>query len=228
VSTAEAIATIINIAGLVFLGAQVMLARRALSDNAKAQEREWERQRRKSTLDMLAATSQYRESLKAGLPWNDRDPKEVAAFLARANGDREKLVPVREFLNYYEDLAVGARQGVFDIETISMSEGSRIIATAENYRVYVEDIRREIGKSTLYENLECLAEILRSLRKSPIAASCDVVPKTSTGRSRLALKLDTKRLWMNLGWLRPGSARATAEVGRSTMPGVNANSKPAR
>jgi Domain of unknown function (DUF4760) len=163
-STSDAIATAINLAALIFLGAQVMLARKALSEAAKAQEQEWERQRRKSSPDALFATAQYRESLKAVLPWNDSDPKEVAAFLKQADGDHEKLAPVREYLNHLEDLAVGVKQGVFDLETISLSEGGRIIDTVATYRPYMESVRREIRRPTVYGEIEDLADMLKALR----------------------------------------------------------------
>jgi hypothetical protein len=48
----------------------------------------------------------------------------MARFFRRSNGDYEKLMPVREYLNHLEDIAVGVKQGVFDLDTISMLEGT--------------------------------------------------------------------------------------------------------
>lgn len=129
-SAAEMITAAINFAALVFLGAQIMLSRRALRETAESQQEEWNLQRKKASIEASISTARYREALKSVLPWNDRDPEVVAAFLKEANGDRAKLTPVREYLNHLEDLAVGIKQGVFDLGTISMLEGTRIIDVA--------------------------------------------------------------------------------------------------
>jgi hypothetical protein len=79
--------------GLVFLDTQVMQARKALSETAEGQEREWERQRKKASIDAIVATAQYRESLKAVLPTNDRDAKTVTEFLEKTKGENVNLIP---------------------------------------------------------------------------------------------------------------------------------------
>ena len=161
-STAETITAAVNFAALVFLGAQVMLARRALKETSKGQQQEWERQRKKASIDVSISTAQYREKLKAVLPWNDRDPGGVAAFLRSANGDREKLAPVRQYLNHLEDIAVGVAQGAFDLKTISMLQGSRIVDTVANYTPYIENIRQELRRPEIYSYLEALAQLLKA------------------------------------------------------------------
>jgi hypothetical protein len=160
VSTAEVITVAISFAGLVFLGVQVGLARQALKETAVAQQQEWERQRKKASIDAIVATSKYREALKAVLPWNDRDPEEMANFLKSAGGDHAKLMPIREYLNHLEDIAVGVKQGVFDLETISMLEGSHIIDVAASYAPYIESVRHELRRSTIYEGIEYLAKLI--------------------------------------------------------------------
>jgi Domain of unknown function (DUF4760) len=162
VSTAEMITMAINFAALVFLGAQVMLARQALRRTAVAQQNEWERQRKKASIDASVSTAHYREALKAVLPWNDRDPEEVADFLRKANGDPSKLAAVREYLNHLEDIAVGVKQAVFDLETISMLEGARIIDTVTSYGPYIESIRKELHRPKIYDDIEDLAEMLKA------------------------------------------------------------------
>jgi hypothetical protein len=164
VKASEWITAVINVAALLFVGAQVLLARRALKETGEAQQREWVRRRKQVTIEAVVSTAHYRESLKSVLPWNDRDPQEVAAFLKQAAGDHAKLAPVREYLNHLTDLAVGIKQGVFDLETVSMLEGSRIIGTAESYSHYIADIRRELNNPWTYEDIEELAEMLREQR----------------------------------------------------------------
>lgn len=181
-STAETITAAINFAALVFLGAQVMLARRALREAAEAQQREWKRQRKKASIEASVSTAGYREALKAVLPWNDRDPKEVAAFLKEADGDHAKLSPVRGYLNHMEDIAVGIKQGVFDLETISMLEGGRIIDTVASYAPYIESVRQELRRPTIYDDIEDLAELLKAHRQgSPTVSNEDAEDRAAIG-----------------------------------------------
>jgi len=161
VSAAETITAVINLAALAFLGAQVMFARRALKETSQAQQDEWDRQCKKASIDVSISTAQYRDELKAFLPWNDRDPEGVAAFLKAVHGDHEKLSPVRRYLNHLEDIAVGVKQGVFHVETISMLQGSRIIDTVANYMPYIRNIRQELGRPEIYMYLEELAGLLK-------------------------------------------------------------------
>jgi Domain of unknown function (DUF4760) len=184
----------INLAALVFLGAQVMLARQAIKETADAQNKEWERQRKRSTLEALVSTAQYREELKAVLPWNDRDPKEMARFFEKYKDDHSKLWPVREYLNHLEDLAVGVKQGVFDLETIIMADGNRILDVVVSYGPHIERVRREIESPTVYNDIEDLAELIKAQRgEAGLTASQKVehaghLAPDHPGRSRPALQ----------------------------------------
>ncbi|GIJ51643.1 hypothetical protein Val02_85290 [Virgisporangium aliadipatigenens] len=161
--TSEAITSLVNIAALFFVGAQVLLARRAIRNTTAAQQDEWSRLRKQATIDASISTAQYRESLKADLPWNDRDPGEVAEFLRAAAGDPEKLAPVRQYLNHLEDVAVGVKQKVLDIDTLSMLSGSRIVDTVDNYASHIENVRKQLKRPQIYIELEELANRLRTL-----------------------------------------------------------------
>jgi hypothetical protein len=167
VSVTDVITTVINLAALIFLGAQVMLARSALRETAEGQEREWGRQRKKAAIDAIVASAQYRESLKSTLPWNDMDPKVMADFFEKAKGDYAQLAPLSEYLNHLEDLAVGVKQGVFDLETVSMLEGSRLIGILVSYAPYIEDVRREQNRPTIWNDLDDLVELIKMFRQGP-------------------------------------------------------------
>ena len=158
-TTADVVTSAINFVALVFLAAQVMLARRALKDTALAQREETARQRKQASIDMMVSTSQYRERLKADLPWHDRDPKIVAAFLHDASV--QQLLPLREYLNHLEDLAVGVLQGVYDVEIVAILEGRRIIDAAVSYRPYIDRTREELDRPTIYGDILDLAEIMK-------------------------------------------------------------------
>jgi len=151
----------ISFAGLVFLGIQVLLAQRTLKDTAQAQRDETDRRRKQASIDMMVSTSEYRERLKSDLPWNDRDPAVVAAFLEEAQGDFMHLIPLREYLNHPEDLAVGTIHGFYDVEIVAILEGRRIIDAANSYRTYIEWIREMLDRPTIYSDIFELAEIMK-------------------------------------------------------------------
>lgn len=181
-SAADAIASLINFSALAFLGAQVMLARQALRETARAQRREWERQRKRSTLETYASGAQYEDKLKSALPWNDRNPEEMAKFFEEAWQDYSKLWPIREYLNYLDCVAVGVKQGVYDLDTVNMMQGGRIIDVAASYAPYIERIRQEIDRSTVYEDLEDLAELIRAQRQDPASIANAEVQRAITVR----------------------------------------------
>lgn len=160
----EIFTAVINVAALLFVGAQVQLARRALKDSAEGEEKERLRLRKQATIEISARTEHYREAVKAQLPWNDRDPNEVAAFLEAAQNDRAKLAPVRAYLNHLEDLAVGVRAEVYDLETVNLLWGGRILGVAASYAGYIDRIRLELNSPGVYEYFDELVEALRALR----------------------------------------------------------------
>jgi hypothetical protein len=194
-SLANTITLVINFVALVFLGVQVMQARKVASETARGQEREWDRQRKKSSIDAIVATAQYRESLKAVLPANDRDPKAVAAFLEEAKGDNAKLGPLGEYLNHIEDLAVGVKQGIFDLDAISMLEGNRLIDIIPNYVSYMESVREQAGRPTIWQDIDDLVEMIKAHKGLVVFSHESASSTPSTERGLLKLKLVGKRLW---------------------------------
>ena len=125
----------------------------------------------------------YREELKEVLPWNDRDSKDVEDFLKSANGDHMKLTPVRKYLNHMEDIAVWCEARGFDLDTIEMLQGSRIVDTVANYTPYIESVRRELQRPAIHSYLEELAEMLKAYPQyAPIALSDDVRADAAHGR----------------------------------------------
>jgi hypothetical protein len=162
-TTAGMVTAAISFAGLVFLGVQVLLARMALKETARAQRDETARLRKQAAIEMMVSTSEYRERLKADLPWNDRDPEVVATFVEEAKRDYLRLAPLREYLNHLEDLAVGTIHGVYDTEIVAILEGRRIIDAAISYRPYIEWIRETLDRPTIYSDIFDLAEIMKAV-----------------------------------------------------------------
>lgn len=157
---------VINIGALIFVGMQVRLAQRSLKDSAEGQERERLRLRKLATIEMSASTERYREAMKAKLPWNDRDRKQVTDFLEKAWGDHEKMTVVRAYLNHLEDLAVGVKAGVYDLDTVYMLSGDRLIAAGEGFAEHIGRVRDELKSPGVYEYFEDLVKELKQRRDS--------------------------------------------------------------
>ena len=71
------------------------------------------------------------------------------------------MTPIREYLNHLEDIAVGVKQGVLDLETISMLQGGRIIDTVTSYAPYIASVRQELHRPKIYDDIEDLADMLK-------------------------------------------------------------------
>jgi hypothetical protein len=130
----------------------------------------------------------------------------MAVFLRKANGDYDKLAPLSEYLNTLEDLAVGVKQGVLDLETISMLSGSRIIDVVTSYAPYMEGIRRELNRPNTWDDLDDLVEMLKVFRQKATAVpSKRIQSATSTQLAWLKLKLVGKRILALAGENNSGS-----------------------
>lgn len=82
---------------------------------AQAQKMDHDRQRCQATLDAWTGSLEWRHSVLARLP-NDRDIDAVREFCPDPrSSDDPKFVLVVDYLNYLENLAVGARHGVYDL-----------------------------------------------------------------------------------------------------------------
>jgi Domain of unknown function (DUF4760) len=158
--------TAINLAALSFLGIQVRSASAQAKHATAEQVAEHTRQQRRDTIEAANRTARYREELKAALPWDDRDKAKVEEFLANAEKDVQARRPIRAYLNYFEMLAVGVHQGVFDLSTLTRISGGSIIAVATNYASYIERRREELNAPQLYSELITLARTIQARNKA--------------------------------------------------------------
>jgi hypothetical protein len=167
-ATYQALAAGVQAGGVIvtlgFIGVQISQTQAVARATADAQVREWDIRRKQATIDAVVSTAGYRESLKAFLPENDRDPKAVAAWLRKAKRDPKKMFHAGEYFNHLTDLAVGVTQGVFDLDTVSMLEGGRIIDTVEAFAEYIADVRQRAGRPSIWEDVEDLARQLKEQR----------------------------------------------------------------
>ncbi|WP_327001300.1 DUF4760 domain-containing protein [Dactylosporangium sp. NBC_01737] len=168
VTTALGVATlVIGIGSLLFVGVQLRQGAKETRKAAFAEEEERARQRKRETIDAVAKTARYRQELKAALPWNDRDAASVKRFLEEAENDPKTKAAIRAYLDYLEMLAVGANEGVLDVDTLARIHGGRIVAIATNYAEYIDRRREELGTTTLYSEIGALADAIRASPNAP-------------------------------------------------------------
>jgi hypothetical protein len=99
----------------------------------------------------------------------------------RGHAPGTPAAPVRQYFNHLEDLAAGVKQGIFDLEALALLSGSRIVDTVESYANYIAEVRQELGRPSIYENIEELAHMLRQYQ---ISRSAGMQPTATTWRRR--------------------------------------------
>jgi hypothetical protein len=90
-----------------------------------------------------------------GLP-RDSDAEAVAQFIAEAMTDETHRLAVRDYLNYWEEIATGARFGVLDAGMLRALVGPRLVSIFRNYGPHIDWIRESGSPSTFMVELENL------------------------------------------------------------------------
>jgi hypothetical protein len=156
----------VNIAAAVFVGMQVRLAVVQNRTSSDLQQRQWDMERKRATINFLLSTIELRKALKAALPYSDRLPNVAARAIARAQANQESAVAIRSYLDYLENFSTGVNLGVLDLEVADRNGGGRIIAMFQNYRLYIERRRVELDDPRLYVELELLATKIAERRQA--------------------------------------------------------------
>jgi len=153
---------VVNIAFLVVLVKQLGVMRKQIDDASNVFVSEQRRIRRQSTLEVIAQTQQYRYDLSKVLP-AERDIASVTAFVDEAFADPEKHRLLRNYLNYYENLAAGINSGVYDLKMVARTFGTVLLNIAQAYEPYISRRRDETGHVLAYLEIQDLAAALTPL-----------------------------------------------------------------
>jgi hypothetical protein len=166
-NTITIIGLIINGAGLVFIAAQVILARRQLKENLSQAAREADRIKRQATVEFYMSTAQKVSEWRSIIP-DDWDKVRIGAFTRNVyrRNDKAKMLVLASYLGFFEALAVAIRADVYDLTTFDAIAGSRILNICQNYQQFFALRRKEVGSSFAYRNLEWLGNALSELRAS--------------------------------------------------------------
>src|SRR5690348_14691929 len=114
-SDATVIGLAINGVALIFVGTQVVFARRQLRHNLDRSAKEADRVKRQATIESYMATMQRVGEWRSVLP-DDWDKPAIDAYIksaySRKDKDRHKIKVLANYLQYYEALAVAVLSGV--------------------------------------------------------------------------------------------------------------------
>ena len=160
-----AIATgLVNLSAAIFVGFQVRLAALQHRNSSDLQQRQWDMERKRATIDFILSTIELRKKLKAALPDFDRSPGTAARVIEQAESDSEAAMAIGSYLDYLENFATGVNLGVLDIEVADRNGGGRIMAMADNFKPFIEKHRKGMNAPGLYGELEMLAANIRQRR----------------------------------------------------------------
>jgi Domain of unknown function (DUF4760) len=174
------ISAAVNIAFLVVLVKQLTVMRTQIKYASDAFVSEQDRIKRQSTLEVLAVTQQYRYERATVMPL-EWDALAVKEFLEAVRADKEKRQLLRNYLNYYENLAAGINSGVYDLETVARTFGNVLLNVVGAYQPYIKDVRVELGNKLAYVEMQRLAEKLRPVLRE-MASDLEVEDGSSSTR----------------------------------------------
>ncbi len=157
------LALAVSVITLFFLVAQIRLLRGQVEQAKEVYVAEHRRSRRQSTLEFLSSTMEQRHSMYNKTPYATK-PEEVQAFLERLDQDADAKSTIRLYLNYFELLACGVLDEIFDIEVVDRVLGSVIISVQNNYEPLISHLRTTTNQPLLYRELSALAQVLLERR----------------------------------------------------------------
>lgn len=128
-----------------------------LIDSTRVRQEQTTFLRRQETLRLYSSTQDSRRTSKIGLP-RDSDSVAVTAFTEKAMKDEQHRLAIRDYLNYWEEIATGVRFGVFDADVLHALVGPRLVSIFQNYRAHIDWIRSSGSPSTFMVELENLVK----------------------------------------------------------------------
>lgn len=115
--------------------------------------------RRKQTADTLLQ-SRTDDQLRNGIQLirQYHEGEKNIRCLGDANGDKEELFSILYVLNYYESVAVGIAEDIFDDAMWRKSQYSQVVKLWSHVMPLVHHLRTTRSQPTMYQELEGLAK----------------------------------------------------------------------
>ncbi len=96
--------------------------------------------------------------LKVHLDEND----DVAIYANQSHKKDVEFIAIRNLLNYYENVAIGVKANIYDIEMIKKSQGTMISHIFKQSQPFINKLREAERNPSLYIEFEDFINILKS------------------------------------------------------------------
>jgi hypothetical protein len=120
------------------------------------------RRRRQATLEAYLQAGEYRRKLAdataKGVEHSDGASLSIEESYEPSTEHSSRRDDLKQFLNFWEHLAVGVRVGVFDRKVLKKISGRHVSKLYERYGAYIYFARKAAGYPEYYRTLEELAE----------------------------------------------------------------------
>lgn len=87
---------------------------------------------------------------------------DVAIYANAGNKSKKEAIAISNLLNYYENIAVGVKADIYDIEMIKKSQKTMIINIYEQAKPFIVKVRITDNNSNLYIEFEDFVSILKA------------------------------------------------------------------
>jgi hypothetical protein len=171
--------TVVGVGGLAMLLWQIRLLRLQINQAKDAViDQQW-RARRHSTLEFYGSTQDRRLGFLTEVP-SLKDMAATRSFIELALQDNTTTITLRRFLNYYELIAAGVNDDIFDITIMDRVAGTTIMNIWRRYGAYIIRLRREEDHASMFQEIEQLAASI-ALRRDAQAVPDEPVASADTG-----------------------------------------------
>lgn len=90
------------------------------------------------------------------------DHNDVAIYASKANSKKPESLLINNLLNYYENVAIGIKADIYDIEMIKKLQKTMIIRIYEQSKPYIHKVREVANNNNLYIEFKDFVEDLKS------------------------------------------------------------------
>ncbi len=87
---------------------------------------------------------------------------DVAIYAHTDNKSKKEAIAIRNLLNYYENISVGVKADIYDVEMIKKSQKTMIIHIFEQSKPFIEKSRQVENNPNLYIEFEDFVKILKN------------------------------------------------------------------
>lgn len=117
--------------------------------------------KRKQSADLLFASRADKE-LMSGMRClaaiHERADANVRAYARKDQGGTEEAKSIRYVLNHWEYVSVGVQAGIYDEKMLWNASYNTLVGLHRNARPFIDALREASGRSTLFQEVQWLAE----------------------------------------------------------------------